>query len=241
MPTLRASSSASSLRFAAIASASACRRRERSVAGVLPQSPSSAARAASTARSTSASPASCAVPSGSPDAGSRSSRLAGALDGLAVDEEPVLASRRDRHGGTIATRVRRHELLGAQPTEALASLPRRSRCACDAERDATRAADGQDTRVGSCADASARELIALGHASRPSTARPDAARVRGAEMELADVRELDSARSLPASSCSRATSSALPSRRSWSAVLAACARHVDTGRPGRCSSGCRLE
>ena len=45
LPTLRASSSASSLRFATIASASACSRRERSVGGVLPQSPASAARA----------------------------------------------------------------------------------------------------------------------------------------------------------------------------------------------------
>ena len=82
MPTFRDSSSESSLRFAAIASASACRRRERSFAGVLPQSPSSAARAASTARSISASPASCAVPSGSPDAGSTRSR----------DEEPSTVS-----------------------------------------------------------------------------------------------------------------------------------------------------
>src|SRR5215212_1676936 len=75
LPTLRASSSASSFRFATIASASACSRRERSFAGVLPQSPSSAARAASTARSTSASPASCALPNGSPVAGSTRSRV----------------------------------------------------------------------------------------------------------------------------------------------------------------------
>ena len=39
LPTLRASSSASSARFATIASASACRSRARSVPGVLPQSP----------------------------------------------------------------------------------------------------------------------------------------------------------------------------------------------------------
>ena len=39
MPTLRDSSSASSLRFATIASASACRRRERSVGDVFTQSP----------------------------------------------------------------------------------------------------------------------------------------------------------------------------------------------------------
>ena len=93
LPTLRDSSSASSLRFAAIASASACRRRERSFGGVLPHGPSSAARAASTARSTSASPA----------IATRRERLAGRgleelaelarrrLDDLAVDEEPVLA------------------------------------------------------------------------------------------------------------------------------------------------------
>ena len=74
MPTLRASSSESSFRFALSASASACRSRERSLAGVFPQSPSSAARAASTARSISASPASWAVPSASPEAGSVRSR-----------------------------------------------------------------------------------------------------------------------------------------------------------------------
>ena len=74
MPTLRDSSSASSLRFATIASASACSRRERSFGGVLPQGPSSAARAASTARSTSASPAIAARPSASPVAGSTTSR-----------------------------------------------------------------------------------------------------------------------------------------------------------------------
>ena len=53
LPTLRASSSASSLRFATSASASAWRRRERSFGGVLPQSPFSAPRRPSTARSTS--------------------------------------------------------------------------------------------------------------------------------------------------------------------------------------------
>jgi len=42
LPTLRDSSSASSLRFATIASASAWRRRARSFAGVLPHGPSSA-------------------------------------------------------------------------------------------------------------------------------------------------------------------------------------------------------
>ena len=97
LPTLRDSSSASSLRFALIASASACRRRERSFAGVLPQSPSSAARAAATARSISASPASCVVPSVSPVAGSTSSRDSEPLDGLAVDEKAELAGCRDAH------------------------------------------------------------------------------------------------------------------------------------------------
>ena len=75
MPTLRDSSSASSLRFATIASASACRSRARSFGGVLPHGPSSAARAASTARSTSASPAIAARASGSPVAGSCRSRI----------------------------------------------------------------------------------------------------------------------------------------------------------------------
>src|SRR4051794_12559327 len=74
LPTLRDSSSASSLRFAAIASASACNRRERSVPGVFPQAPSRAARAASTARSTSASPPIAARASTSPVAGSTTSR-----------------------------------------------------------------------------------------------------------------------------------------------------------------------
>src|SRR5262249_37815482 len=74
LPTLRVSSSASSFRFATIASASACSRRERSVAGVLPQSPASAPRAASTARSTSASPAIAARARAASLAGSRSSR-----------------------------------------------------------------------------------------------------------------------------------------------------------------------
>jgi hypothetical protein len=50
LPTLRDSSSASSFRFAWIASASAYRRRARSFGGVLPHGPSSAARAASSAR-----------------------------------------------------------------------------------------------------------------------------------------------------------------------------------------------
>ena len=45
LPTFLASSSASSARFATIASASACRSRARSVPGVLPQSPASAPRA----------------------------------------------------------------------------------------------------------------------------------------------------------------------------------------------------
>ncbi len=75
LPTLRDSSSVSSLRFAAIASPSACSRRERSFGGVLPHGPSRAARAASTARSMSASPASATRASGSPVAGSRSSRV----------------------------------------------------------------------------------------------------------------------------------------------------------------------
>src|SRR5437588_7748638 len=57
-----------------IASASAGSRRERSVGGVLPHGPSSAARAATTARSTSASPAIAAFASGSPVAGWISSR-----------------------------------------------------------------------------------------------------------------------------------------------------------------------
>ena len=74
LPTLRDSSSASSFRFATIASASACRRRARSFGGVFPQAPSSAVRAAATARSTSASPAIAARPSTSPVAGSKTSR-----------------------------------------------------------------------------------------------------------------------------------------------------------------------
>src|SRR5262245_31712341 len=73
LPTFRTSSSASSLRLATSASASACSRRERSVGGVLPQSPSRAARAASTARSTSASEAIATFASASPVAGSVSS------------------------------------------------------------------------------------------------------------------------------------------------------------------------
>src|SRR5918999_2224227 len=74
LPTFRASSSASSLRFASMASASACRRRERSVGGVFAHGPESAVRAAATARSTSASPAMAARASGSPVAGSARSR-----------------------------------------------------------------------------------------------------------------------------------------------------------------------
>jgi len=73
-PTFRVSSSVSSLRLATIASASACRRRERSFGGVFPQGPSRAALAASIARSTSASPAIAALASGAPVAGSVSSR-----------------------------------------------------------------------------------------------------------------------------------------------------------------------
>src|SRR3954447_15488301 len=74
LPTFLDSSSASSLRFATIASASAWRRRDRSFEGVFPHGPSSAALAASTARSTSASPAMAARPRISPVAGSRTSR-----------------------------------------------------------------------------------------------------------------------------------------------------------------------
>src|SRR5204863_5133205 len=74
LPTLRTSSSASSLRLATIASASACSKRERSVGGVLPHGPASAARAASTARSMSASPAMATRASASPVAGSVRSR-----------------------------------------------------------------------------------------------------------------------------------------------------------------------
>ena len=74
LPTFRASRSASSLRFATIASASAWSSRERSFGGVFAHGPSSAARAASTARSTSTSFAIAARASGSPLAGSLSSR-----------------------------------------------------------------------------------------------------------------------------------------------------------------------
>src|SRR5262249_14852365 len=63
-----------SFRFATIASASACSRRERSVPGVLPHGPASAARAASTARSTSRTPAIAARARTSPVAGSTMSR-----------------------------------------------------------------------------------------------------------------------------------------------------------------------
>src|SRR5205807_1447021 len=88
LPTLRDSSSASSLRFATIASASACSSRARSFGGVLPHGPSSAARAASTARSTSASPAMAARASGSPVAGSCRSRIW--LDAEPEDEIGIL-------------------------------------------------------------------------------------------------------------------------------------------------------
>ena len=70
LPTLRVSSSVSSLRLATIASARAWMRRERSFGGVFPHGPSSAARAASTARSTSAGEAIAARPSAAPVAGS---------------------------------------------------------------------------------------------------------------------------------------------------------------------------
>src|SRR5215218_1047669 len=69
------SRSASSLRFATIASESACSRRDRSVGGVFAHGPASAVPAASTARSTSASPAIATRASGSPVAGSVSSRI----------------------------------------------------------------------------------------------------------------------------------------------------------------------
>src|SRR5436190_11432570 len=74
LPTLRTSSSASSLRFATIASASAWRSRDRSVGGVFPHGPASAARAASTALSISASPAIATRASAAPVAGSVRSR-----------------------------------------------------------------------------------------------------------------------------------------------------------------------
>src|SRR5262245_48913229 len=118
LPTFRTSSSASSLRFATSASASACRSRERSVGAVRPQSPSSAARAASTARSTSASLAMATFASGSPVAGSDSS-LSSPPDGS--EDSPLMKSRYSRSvataiGGTLA-KVGRRELLGEQPLE----------------------------------------------------------------------------------------------------------------------------
>src|SRR5262245_31405383 len=119
LPTFRTSSSASSLRFATSASASACRRRERSVGAVRPQSPSSAARAASTARSTSASFATATFASGSPVAGSDSS-FSSPPEGS--DDSPLMNSRYSRSvataiGGTLA-KVGGRELLGEQALEA---------------------------------------------------------------------------------------------------------------------------
>src|SRR6266545_6010626 len=85
LPTLRTSSSASSLRLATIASASAWRRRERSFGGVFAQGPSSATRATSTARSTSASEAVATVARGRPVAGSVRSRVSAA----STDSPPI--------------------------------------------------------------------------------------------------------------------------------------------------------
>jgi len=118
LPTLRDSSSASSLRFAVIASASACSRRERSVPGVLPQAPSSAARAAGWAGGGAGAGASAAARGRGcvdraahvglvPHRGAREhlagrrladvAQLAGScLDRLAVDEEAVVRGR-DSH------------------------------------------------------------------------------------------------------------------------------------------------
>ena len=105
LPTFRVSSSVSSLRLATIASASACRRRERSFGGVFPQGPSSAARAASTARSTSASPAIAARRSGAPVAGSVSSRISAPLDGLSVDEEAELPGHNRHQSLRLASKM----------------------------------------------------------------------------------------------------------------------------------------
>ena len=99
LPTLRASSSASSLRFAWIASASACSRRERSVGGVFPSLRRARRCAAATARSTSSSPAE--RDTGERLAGRRLAQFADLarcrLSALSVDEEPVLALGRDSH------------------------------------------------------------------------------------------------------------------------------------------------
>ena len=101
MPTLRASSSESSFRFALSASASACSSRERSFGG----------RLAPVAVERGARRLDRAVDLGLARELGRAERLArgrldqvaggGALDGLAVDEEPVLVGR-DGHGRTIA-------------------------------------------------------------------------------------------------------------------------------------------
>ena len=120
LPTLRTSSSASSLRLATSASASACSRRERSVGGVRPQSPSSAARAASTARSISASVAMATFASGSPVAGSDSSF---GSPPEASDGSPLMKSRYSRSVATAIGRdpseVRRRELFREEALEAL--------------------------------------------------------------------------------------------------------------------------
>ena len=112
LPTLRTSSSASSFRFATIASASACRRRERSVGGVLPHG--AAERGAGGLDR-----AVDVLLAGHRGAAERLAgrgldevaKLAGrGLDGLAADEEAVLALDRDAHvpddtGSMSATRV----------------------------------------------------------------------------------------------------------------------------------------
>ena len=116
LPTLRDSSSASSLRSATIASASACRSRERSVGGVFSQSPSRAPRAASNG----------AVDVFGRRDGGTCERLArrrldqlaglGALRELAADPEAVSRPRRQRpwrvadseRGGSVAANPADH-------------------------------------------------------------------------------------------------------------------------------------
>ena len=99
LPTLRDSSSASSLRFAAIASASACSRRERSFGGVRPHGPVERGprgldRAVDVGLAASATRA-----SGSPVAGSRSSRVSPAAGSTVspLMKRPCSLTRRDRH------------------------------------------------------------------------------------------------------------------------------------------------
>src|SRR5215831_5810933 len=117
LPTLRTSSSASSLRFATIASASACRSRERSVGGVFPHGPSRAARAASTARSTSASPAIATRARDSPVAGSESSRASPACGSTC---SPLMNSPYSRSVATAIAAIKNRCFEGVEEGQTMA-------------------------------------------------------------------------------------------------------------------------